>query len=74
MKCFAFDPSRQNGCAALIVYKCLGEKCAFFKTPGQALEGKRKRYARIASLDEMTQEYIAGKYYDGKMPWKGAGK
>jgi hypothetical protein len=70
LNCYFRDPSCLNGCSALIVYKCLGEKCPFFKTPEQALEGKRKRYARLASLDKTTQRYIAEKYYNGRMPWR----
>ena len=70
LNCYFRDPSCLNGCSALIVYKCPGRKCAFFRTPAQARASLRRANARLASLDRTSQEYIAEKYYDGRMPWR----
>jgi hypothetical protein len=70
LTCYFCDTSYPNGCSALIVYKCPGRRCPFYRTPARALASIRRANARLASLDQTTQEYIAGKYYDGRMPWK----
>lgn len=66
-RCFAL--SNQNRCTVLTVAKCPGSSCPFFKTPEQAMESKRKAYARLASLDKAHQKHIADTYYHGNMPW-----
>ena len=43
--------------------------CSFYKTEEQAKVDRIKAFKRIASLPLERQEYIAGVYYDGKMPW-----
>jgi len=66
-KCFALGG--HNRCRILTVYECPGSDCAFFKTPEQAAEARRKANARLASLDKDYQKHIADTYYRGKMPW-----
>ena len=75
MNCFAYERygykyDHYNNCGATINEKCPGEKCPFYRTPEQAQELRRKANARLASLDRTSQEYIAEKYYDGRMPWR----
>jgi len=66
-RCFAL--SENNRCKVLIVVKCPGTSCSFYKTPEQAAESRRKANARLTSLDEVYQKHIAATYYRGNMPW-----
>lgn len=67
-KCFA--EADRGKCAVLTVHQCPGhEKCSFYKTEEQAKAENKKAYERIVSLPYDRQQYIAGCYYGGKMPW-----
>ena len=67
-KCFAEVIAGK--CAVLTCKKCQGhEKCTIFKTEEQAKIDHKKAFERIASMPLERQEYIAGVYYGGKMPW-----
>lgn len=68
-KCFA-EVVNRGKCSILILSKCQGhENCSMFKTEEQAAIDRQKAYERIAKLPLIRQEYIAGAYYSGKMPW-----
>ena len=65
-RCFAL--SENNRCKVLIVVKCPGTSCSFYKTRNGG-ESRRKANARLTSLDEVYQKHIAATYYRGNMPW-----
>lgn len=68
-KCFA-EVADRGKCSILILSKCQGhENCSMFKTEEQAKLDRKKAFERIATLPNVRQEYIAGAYYSGKMPW-----
>ncbi|MDD4767935.1 MAG: hypothetical protein PHF87_10235 [Desulfotomaculaceae bacterium] len=50
-------------CRCTNVANCLGEKCACYHN------SPIKSFARLRSLDEKKQAYIAKKYYGGRRPW-----
>lgn len=58
-------------CPILENTRCDGNNpvCPFYKTRQQVEEGKAKWAARLSSLSEEEQEYIAHKYYYGSRPW-----
>ena len=67
-RCFA--EVSKGKCILLTCKKCKGYfMCSFYKTEEQAKVDRIKAFKRIASLPLERQEYIAGVYYDGKMPW-----
>lgn len=70
--CFAY---KNNQCRALNeIGWCTDDKtCAFYKTKEEQNDSINKSYNRFASLDDVTQKYIADKYYNGKCHWKKAG-
>ncbi len=59
----------KDKCKILKVKNCTG--CAFFRTRGQSEKSLKAASARLASLENSQQLYIADKYYGGKMPWHG---
>lgn len=67
IKCFG--GKGKNGCEILIVRKCPGDSCSYFKTEVQQKSDTQKALRRLASLDKEHQDYIADKYYSGMMPW-----
>ena len=73
----AFYPnptSKFQTCTLLDISKhCTPEhacKCSFGLTPRELRQSTLHAYERLASLDLTDQDYIANKYYGGKMPWK----
>ncbi|HAS04383.1 MAG TPA: hypothetical protein DCR71_01275 [Dehalococcoidia bacterium] len=66
-KCFG--ARGKNGCKILVVKKCPGTSCSYFKTKAEYRSGRLKAFRRLAGLDKEYQSYIAGKYYRGRMPW-----
>ena len=71
IKCFG--GRGKNGCKILVVKKCPGDTCSFFKTKAEYRSGRLKTFRRLAGLDKEYQSYIAGKYYRGRMPWVAGG-
>jgi len=71
IKCFG--GRGKNGCKILVVKKCPGDSCSFFKTKAEYRSGRLKAFRRLAGLDKEYQSYIAGKYYRGRMPWVAGG-
>ncbi|MBT9142318.1 MAG: hypothetical protein DDT29_00712 [Dehalococcoidia bacterium] len=67
MECYAVLP--KGGCKILKVKTCKG--CAFFRTREQNENSRKAVFARLASLENIQQFYIADKYHGGKMPWYG---
>lgn len=67
IKCFG--GKGKSGCEMLVVRKCPGDCCSYFKTEVQHQSDMQKALRRLASLDKENQEFIADKYYNGKMPW-----
>lgn len=57
-------------CKVLIVDKCIGESCAFFKGTLEKSVSQINSHERLNSLDESKQKRIAKIYYGGEMPWK----
>lgn len=56
----------ENGnCRWLDVPKCTGVKCSYY----HKVTSSEKAQKRLRSLDEVTQERIAQKYYGGSRPW-----
>ena len=56
----------ENGkCRRMRHAVCIGENCAYY----QKHNSDSKAKARLRTLDEMTQEHIAQKYYKGSRPW-----
>lgn len=71
-KCIFLGDDKPNSikCKVLSVDKCNSEKCSFFKTEQEYEEGIKKANARLATLDNVLQEHIADKYYNGKKIWQ----
>lgn len=69
MKKKCFGHSGRNGCRVLEVSQCQGSACSFYKTRKEFEVDIQKANQRLAVLDMAEQSYIAGKYYDGRMPW-----
>ncbi len=68
-KCFA--AYGQGKCHALAVPRCQGYLCCpFYKTEAGLIQKQQESNARLRSLDKLEQQYIAGKYMGGTMPWK----
>jgi hypothetical protein len=57
-------------CRATIYNRCKGEHCAFYVTEAQAKEAQESAHARLRSLTEDEQSYIADKYYRGRLVWQ----
>jgi len=67
--CFAINGN--GGCGALR-FACTGrEKCAFYKSAVKQKSDLAAKYARLRSLSEEQQLYIATTYYGGKKVWDG---
>jgi hypothetical protein len=69
--CFAcVDGSR---CMALHAASITCVGCRFFKTRAQ-LDAEQQRVNDILAAKPFSeQQYLAGKYHQGKMPWRGKG-
>ena len=66
--CFA---RRGRECNCLEVKYCPGyAKCSFYKNRAQYYADIEVCYARLRTLRPVAQLSIAGKYFDGKKPWK----
>ena len=71
-RCFAL---KRGTCQVLTTWmkkQCDG--CSLHRTKAELDESLRVANMRLASLDKDNQKYIAGKYYDGEMPWLEGGK
>ena len=62
--CFGFG---ENGCRILIKTDCGG--CSY-KSKADSKRELEKSNKRLSSLPKETQQYIAGRYYKGTMPWR----
>jgi hypothetical protein len=69
--CFGRDGS--NGCCVLTVVVCEAMNCPFRKTDVQLHADRKKANRLLAKLEKLQQEYIAGKYYGGRMLWRKGG-
>lgn len=58
-----------NTCKKLTV-PCPGEGCPFCRSEEEAAAEREKSDARLRSLGEAGQRYIAEKYYGGTRPWR----
>ena len=63
--CFGFG---ENGCRILVKTDCDG--CSFYKSKADSKKELEKINKRISTLPKETQQYIAGRYYKGTMPWR----
>ena len=70
MEDICFANAGDKTCTALRNKTCHGEGCVFFQTKEQYEASYKKVFIRLASLDYVTQMYIADKYYGGKKRWK----
>lgn len=71
--CFAKMPLGE--CKAFYTWRyknrCPGEEdCKYFKSVAEITASEQAKNERLATLPEDHQQYIADKYYNGKMPWK----
>ena len=64
--CFA---NHGGECAALIPEKACCRGCGFFKSKARAEADRKHALELIAAKPFEEQEYIAGTYYGGRMPW-----
>lgn len=69
--CFA---NHYGACIALKPFEAYCRGCAFFKTTEQVEAERERAWSDIAAKPKYQQEYIADRYYHGKMPWKEAGR
>lgn len=58
-KCFAL---RRDRCTVLVVRRCQGEDCPFFKTKEQFDMDQQQALERIQSLEPERRAYLMGKY------------
>jgi len=65
--CFA---CRGGECIALKPTRACCDGCRFFKTKRRATTDRKRAKALIAAKPLADQKYIAGKYYQGTMPWR----
>jgi len=66
--CFA---CQEGECLALKPAPCAeGQPCRFYKTTARAEADLQRVYGIIAGKPIEHQQYIAGKYHNGKMPWR----
>jgi hypothetical protein len=65
--CFAY---RSGECMAIEPARCSG--CRFYKTRAQNEAAQSRVYTLIAAKPMEEQRYLADRYYQRKMPWKGA--
>jgi hypothetical protein len=69
-RCFAMR--RSGRCEALNVEHCKTyATCVFFKPIWKARKDLARANRRLCALPRDTQMYIADKYHEGKMPWRG---
>lgn len=61
-ECFAL---RKGRCTVLVVRKCQGEECPFYKTPEQYAADQQQALERIQALDPEVQEHIRRTYLSG---------
>jgi predicted Zn-ribbon and HTH transcriptional regulator len=64
--CFAY---RSGDCMAIEPARCEG--CRFYKTRAQNEAAQRRCNEIIAAKPIEEQRYLADKYHQRKMPWKG---
>lgn len=57
-------------CNRLNVFYCQGDKCPFKRSQKEDIDSIKYSYQRLSTLDSLTQNYIAEKYFNGSMPWK----
>ena len=66
---------QKNGKCRAIDGHCPGyELCAFYKPLKQYEQDQQLTYQRLAGLPKEQQDYIADRYYRGKMPWEAEGR
>jgi hypothetical protein len=65
--CFA---CRGSKCRILLSEHAHCEGCRFFKSKTQAVADREHALDLIAAKPPEQQQYIADKYFYGKMPWK----
>ena len=71
--CFAYRENTNKAfCKAVKEINCID--CSFYKTKNQQENSIKKANIILSSLDKVTQENIANKYYQGKYSWKNKGK
>ena len=58
-ECFAL---RDGRCKALVVRKCQGATCPFFKTEEQYAADQQRALERFQSLESGWRTYLKGKY------------
>ena len=63
--CFGFG---ENGCRILTETNC--GNCSFYCNKDDYKILLEKSNKRLSSLPKETQQYIAGRYYKGTMPWR----
>ena len=69
--CFA---NYDGKCLALKPNVACCDGCLFYRPKAQAEAESDRAWDIIAAKTRGHQQYIAGKYYQGKMPWKEAGR
>ena len=62
-ECFAL---RKGRCTVLVVRKCQGEECPFYKTPEQYAADQQQALERIQALEPERRAYLMGKYELGQ--------
>lgn len=69
-KCFGM--SEDGKCDVLREKECPGNgRCAFYKSQPRFQRDQELANTHLSALTPIEQAYIAEKYYDGDMPWKG---
>lgn len=69
MSKFCIFEDKPLECSLLTSGYCQREKCSFRRTKEKFEESLEKSNARLRNLSADNQIYIAGKYFNGKMPW-----
>lgn len=64
---------RNSKCDLLTCPQCPYEpcckRCPFYLTEYEYMKRRLKAYARLRTLPDYEQDYIAMKYYKGQKPW-----
>ncbi|MBR1737113.1 MAG: hypothetical protein IJ736_08885 [Firmicutes bacterium] len=63
--CFGFGESE---CRILTKTDC--GNCSFYSSKADSDRSLEESNKRLSSLPKETQQYIAGRYYNGQMPWR----
>ncbi|MEI6132419.1 MAG: hypothetical protein WCQ41_06325 [Bacillota bacterium] len=65
--------TKDYGCKKLTVTYCMGAACPFAQTTVKTRVSFKKASVILVSLGKDEQQYIADKYFFGKMPWQKGG-